>query len=143
MYDASHGLNRDLSTAIEVIEGYGSLILRQTTASQMPIDSQFNHADDRDPFWSLNGIADHQADVFDNVMDLDFDLLLNPIRTAADSAAQPVISWEQWDAWLTDSFLHSLPWHSKLRRYSGHVQESVTKSTSAFILTAASACRRV
>jgi Fungal specific transcription factor domain len=76
--------------------------LQQSTTSRPPSPTQPGGATEGDPFWFINGFDDSQAGNLNDVMNLDPDFMLAQDDIVEDSATQ-TITWEQWDAWLTDS----------------------------------------
>lgn len=76
--------------------------LQESTASHMPSLAQTGEATDYDPFWFLIGLDDSQPGSFNDVIDMDVDAMLAEDYGVEGNAA-PNVTWDQWDAWLTDS----------------------------------------
>jgi hypothetical protein len=76
--------------------------LQGGTASHMPRLSQTGEATEDDPFWFFNRFDDSQPGTFNHVMDMDVDFML-PQDYGVGGSDAPNVTWDQWDAWLTDS----------------------------------------
>jgi hypothetical protein len=76
--------------------------LQGGTASHMPSLSQTGEATEYDPFWFVNRFDDSQPGSFNDVMNMEADSMLAQDYGVGGNDA-PNVSWDQWDAWLTDS----------------------------------------
>jgi hypothetical protein len=76
--------------------------LQGATASHIPSLSQTGEATEYDPFWFVNRFDDSQPSNFNDVMNVDVDSMLGQDYGVGGNDA-PNVTWDQWDAWLTDS----------------------------------------
>ena len=76
--------------------------LQQSTTSHPPSHIQTDGATEGDPFWFINGFDDSQVGNTNDAMYMDLNFMLAQDPSLGDNSTQ-TISWEQWDAWLTDS----------------------------------------
>jgi hypothetical protein len=76
--------------------------LQQIITSQPPNLAQTGGAIEGDLFWFVNGLDDSQVDSSSDAMNMDLDFILGQDHSVDENATQ-AISWDQWDAWLTDS----------------------------------------
>ena len=81
--------------------------LQQSTTSHSPSLPQMGSTTEGDSFW-FNRFDDSQVGNLDSVMNMDPDFMLIQDHSVEDNATQN-ISWEQWDAWLTDTNAKLLP----------------------------------
>jgi hypothetical protein len=80
----------------------GSTHLPGGTASHMPSLSQTDEATDIDLFWFVNRFGDSQPGSSNDVMEMDVNSMLAQDYDVGGNDA-PNVTWDQWDAWLTDS----------------------------------------
>ena len=77
--------------------------VQPNTTSHFRVTTLADGVTEDDPFWTINGFDDSGVGSLDDVMNMDLDSLLAQ-DNYVDNTSQP-ITWEQWDAWLTDSNL--------------------------------------
>ncbi|MCJ1383941.1 hypothetical protein MMC17_007055 [Xylographa soralifera] len=95
---------RPNAEAIHLGDSLESTYLQQSTTSHPPSFIQIGGTTESDPYWLINGFDDSQVGNLDDVMNMDLDFMLAQDHSVEDNNTQ-TITWEQWDAWLTDSNL--------------------------------------
>ena len=95
---SEHSAKPDLSS----IDTFQSSDLRQSALSYTSGPTQNGGVPDGDPFWIINGSNDGGGGSWNDAINMDLDFMLDQDPVLQNDTT-PTITWEQWDAWLSNS----------------------------------------